>query len=137
MFVNFVILGFSYFIYLYILIFCIFCLFCILCIFCIFYIFYIFCIFFNCYPFRRPYFLRPGASDLRGFVQQPSFDNFFSSRLIMAPHSANNGSNLAQGGCKGYPQMNKIWNVKKVQTQKRKKGKEAQYKGKHFKQLNN
>ena len=31
------------------------------------------------------YFLRPGASDLSGFVKQPSFDNIFQNRPTMAP----------------------------------------------------
>ena len=48
--------------------------------------------------FRRPYFWRPGASDWRGFVKQPSFDNFYERRLTMAPHSPKNGTNLAQKG---------------------------------------
>ena len=48
--------------------------------------------------FRRLYFLRPGASDLRSFVKQPSFDSFVKNRPTMAPHSAQNATNLAQGG---------------------------------------
>ena len=48
--------------------------------------------------FRRPYFLRPRASDLRGFVKQPSFENFYQHRSTMAPDLAQNRTNLGQGG---------------------------------------
>ena len=51
--------------------------------------------------FRWPYFLRPGAFDLRGFLKQPPFENFYQNRPTMAPHSAKNGINLAQWGWQG------------------------------------
>ena len=70
--------------------------------------------------FRRPYFLRPEASDLRGFVKQASFDNFFQNRAIMAPHSAKNETNLAQGGVQGVPDNQPNKNKETTQTQKSK-----------------
>ena len=60
------------------------------------------------WAFRRPYFLGPWASDLRGFVKQPSFDSFYQHRPTMAPQSANNGTNLAQGAVKGTRKSTKI-----------------------------
>ena len=71
----------------------------------------------DCYPFGSsadPIFVRRRASDLRGFVKQPSFDIFYQNRPTMAPHSANNGTNLAQREVKGYPEINK--NIKKQTT---------------------
>ena len=59
--------------------------------------------------FRRSYFLGLGASDLCGFVKQPSFDNFYQSRPPMAPHPAQHGTNLAQGEWNRVPESQQIY----------------------------
>ena len=48
--------------------------------------------------FRRPCFWRPGASDLCGFVQQPSFDNFYQNRPTMHHNRPKMGPIWPQGG---------------------------------------